>query len=110
MEFMGLLALLGAAVLAAVILTATFLLFVVPALDERPLLLGEMAERQHGAAGLRAQALAAERPEFAIAARACVSCSRLAHCRTWLDSGGREGYDAFCPNHGFIARLRVLAG
>ena len=109
MQFMELLALLAGTALAAVILVATFAMFMAPALDERPLLLGEMAARQHGAPGLQALALAAERPQFATAVQACVNCPSQGYCRTWLDSGGREGYDAFCPNHGFVARLKAFA-
>jgi hypothetical protein len=42
--------------------------------------------------------------------RRCVGCAEAARCRSWLDAGRREGYDAFCPNAGYVERIAALAG
>lgn len=42
--------------------------------------------------------------ETARATRRCVACADKAQCDAWLSSRKREGFEAFCPNAGFIAR------
>lgn len=38
----------------------------------------------------------------ALATRRCVACAEKARCDAWLDSGARDGAEAFCPNTGFV--------
>jgi hypothetical protein len=54
--------------------------------------------------GVRLAAVAAEDDEAARATRRCVACAGKARCDAWLASRRREGFQAFCPNAGFIAR------
>ncbi len=42
--------------------------------------------------------------EAARATRRCVACADKARCDAWLASHRREGFEAFCPNAGFISR------
>ena len=71
----------------------------------RPLPLGAMLQRQ-GANFVELGALQGR--EFARALRRCMSCSSAERCSAWLAKGGREGYDAFCPNAGFIEDLKRI--
>jgi hypothetical protein len=41
--------------------------------------------------------------DAARATRRCVACADKAQCDAWLASHRREGFEAFCPNAGFIA-------
>ena len=75
---------------------------------ETEVLFGELLNRQ-GAAVLRA-ALSPGGREFALAVRRCANCAVHTHCRSWLDSDAVEGYEAFCPNSGYVARLKLLTG
>jgi hypothetical protein len=72
-----------------------------------PLLLGEMLYRQGHAVACAALAPGAH--NFAIAVRRCVGCQEVARCRTWLDSGERDGYQAFCPNAGYVTLMKQIA-
>lgn len=36
----------------------------------------------------------------------CAMCAEVARCRTCLATADGEGYDAFCPNAGFIRALQ----
>ena len=74
--------------------------------DERPVLLERMLRRQGDAVAQRA--LASGSHEFAVAVRRCVDCNEAAQCRAWLASGAREGYHSFCPNAGYVERMRRL--
>lgn len=38
--------------------------------------------------------------------RTCALCSSRDDCRRWLQSGAREGYQAFCPNTHSFGKLR----
>jgi hypothetical protein len=42
-------------------------------------------------------------------ATTCATCAETKHCRDWLDSSARTGYDAFCPNAGTLQKLRPEA-
>ena len=46
--------------------------------------------------------------ELGRAVRRCMSCSSAERCSAWLAQGEREGYDAFCPNAGFIEQLKKV--
>ena len=72
-----------------------------------PLPLYEMLVRQDPRAATKA--LASGSRDFAVAVRQCVGCSARAQCRAWLDSGSRDGFDEFCANAGYVARMRALS-
>jgi hypothetical protein len=67
--------------------------------------LGEMLLRQ-GAELPELSQLAGR--ELGRAVRRCMSCSSAQRCGAWLDKGEREGYEAFCPNAGFIEDLKKI--
>jgi len=69
--------------------------------------LGEMLLRQ--GERVARTAIAPGGNDFALVVRRCVGCKEAARCRAWLDSGQREGYDAFCPNAGFVDRMKQIA-
>jgi hypothetical protein len=75
--------------------------------EERLLLFGDLLRRQ-GDEVLR-MAVAGAGYDFMRAVRRCVKCEARARCSAWLDTGLSEGYEAFCPNAGFIERIRSLA-
>jgi hypothetical protein len=66
-------------------------------------LLYEMLARQGG--DVAHAALAAGNREFAVAVKQCLACPATGSCRAWLDSGKRQGFEAFCANAGYVARL-----
>ena len=70
---------------------------------QRPLLLGEMLMRQ----GPDLSELSSLRGrELGRAVRRCMLCGSAERCSSWLQQGGREGFEAFCPNAGFIGELK----
>ena len=72
--------------------------------DERPLFLSELLALEGVDIGLGVRGAGAR--QFAIAARTCLQCTARARCEAWLASARREGYEAFCPNAGYIARMK----
>lgn len=75
--------------------------------DSTALLLEQMLRRQGD--DVARMALASGDRGFAVALRQCIRCSHTAQCRAWLCSGAREGYDTFCPNAGYLHRMKVRA-
>jgi hypothetical protein len=75
--------------------------------EDRPVLMHRMLERQ----GLTLDRLAyqTELKQAAAAARRCVVCRDRETCLAWLERDGTTGYEQFCPNADFIARLRAEA-
>lgn len=73
--------------------------------DERPLLLSEILALEGVDMGRRVKGAGAR--QFAVAARACMQCSRRGRCEDWLSARHGEGYQAFCPNAGYIARMKA---
>ena len=69
-------------------------------------LLYEMLARQGG--DVARTALASGSRDFAVAVKQCLSCPATVRCRAWLDSGKRQGFEAFCANTGYVASLRDL--
>ena len=67
-------------------------------------LFGDMMER------LEVNPGAAAREEggasFAAASRRCLWCSSSTECRNWLDRGGADAAPLFCPNAGYLNRVR----
>jgi hypothetical protein len=72
-----------------------------------PAALGAMLARQ----GIDWDRLAAAGAvhDFALGVRRCNDCHARAQCREWLARGRREGYETFCPNAGFIERMKRFA-
>ncbi len=106
--FLEWITLLGASALGALIVLVVAMSLFRALSEERQILFGELLKRQ-GAAVLRA-ALAPGAREFALAVRQCARCDARERCRSWLDSGSAAGYEAFCPNSGYVARLKLLTG
>jgi len=75
--------------------------------DARPLLLDRLLRRQGERVAYRA--IAAGGADFATAVRQCVGCPEAAQCRAWLASGATEGYESFCPNAGFVQRVKRIS-
>lgn len=75
--------------------------------EERTLLLGELLRSQGD--GVLRMAVAGAARDFMRAVRRCTKCQAAAHCSAWLGAGKHEGFEAFCPNAGFIERIRSLA-
>lgn len=75
--------------------------------DSAPVLLEEMLRRQGD--GVARLVLSSGGRDFAVALRQCTRCSEAAQCRAWLHSGAREGYQSFCPNAGFVSRMKLVA-
>ena len=74
--------------------------------DERPLLLSrllafegiDMAERL-GDTDAR---------QFALAARKCMFCAERERCESWIARKQPGGYESFCPNTGYIERMKLV--
>jgi hypothetical protein len=84
-----------------------FLLWRQGAGDERPVLIDRLLRRQGERVAYRA--IAAGGRDFAAAVKQCVECQEAAQCRAWLASGATEGYESFCPNAGFIQRVKRIS-
>ncbi len=72
--------------------------------DERPLLLADLLAFQGIDIGDHVKGTGAG--EFALAARKCVDCNVRGECEAWLAGRYAGGYEAFCPNAGYVARLK----
>jgi len=105
--FLETIAYFGTAVLMLALLAITFVGFWKAATDSSPLLLGEVLRRQ-GTDLLYATLATAEGRSFGAAVKRCTECKSQARCREWLASGASEGYEAFCPNSGFVAHSKWL--
>lgn len=108
MEFLASVAL--SSVIVIVVLIGAGFLFVVFQQgwgDERPVLIDRMLRRQGERVAYRA--VAAGGGDFTRAVQQCVACQRSAECRAWLSSGATEGYESFCPNTGFIERVKRIS-
>ena len=75
--------------------------------DSSPVLLEQMLRRQGDEVARRA--LATGDRTFAHALRQCTRCSEAAQCRAWLYSGASDGYQTFCPNAGYVQRMKLIA-
>ena len=72
--------------------------------DSKPLLLDQALRRQSDDVAYRG--IASGGRDFAMAVERCLACNEAAQCRAWLASSAREGYQHFCPNAGFIDRMK----
>jgi hypothetical protein len=70
----------------------------------KTLLLEQVLRRQGD--GIAYRALASGSHQFAVAVQRCLACSEAAQCRAWISSGARDGYQSFCPNAGYIERMK----
>lgn len=99
--------LIGAALAALVAMAAraTWVMWRAAMIEERPLLMHRMLQR-HGVT-IAGAVDYATLDRACSAARRCVACRDLEECRAWLDQGKTEGYEAFCPNAGFVQALKA---
>jgi hypothetical protein len=104
MELLSLIAVMGGTLLGLVITAAVLLALWSRDALEKPLLLERVLRRQGDDVAHRA--LASGSQDFAGAVRQCLRCAEAAQCRAWLASGARQGYQWFCPNAGYIDRMR----
>ncbi|HEY3074173.1 MAG TPA: DUF6455 family protein [Burkholderiales bacterium] len=72
--------------------------------SSKPLLLDQALRRQGDDVAYRA--ISSGSHDFAVAVQRCLACNEAAQCRAWLSSGARDGYQHFCPNAGFIERMK----
>ena len=107
-ELLEAIAFFSVAVLAVLLLGIAFAGFWTAAADAKPLLLGEVLDHA-GSDLLHAAILGADGRGFGTAVKRCANCTAQTRCRDWLTSGAHEGYEAFCPNSGFVARVKWLA-
>ena len=105
MEFMQMVAFLGIGFVGLIALGVTFLALWRGA-SERPVLLYAMLRRQGD--DVARVATGSGSSDFALAVNQCLCCNAAARCRAWLDSGKRQGFEAFCANAGYVSRLRAL--
>jgi hypothetical protein len=75
-----------------------------PPASAAPLLLEQALRRQGDRVAHRA--IASGSHDFAVAVKSCLACNQAAQCRAWLSSGARDGYQHFCPNAGYIERMK----
>jgi len=104
MDYLPLIAVTGGTLLALVMLTAMLLGLWSRGAVETPLLLERML-RRHGD-DVAHRALASGSRDFALAVQQCLRCSEARQCRAWLSSGARQGYEGFCPNAGYVERMK----
>jgi hypothetical protein len=69
--------------------------------------LGEMLAR-HGLDWGRLAAVGSI-GEVSTALDRCAECRAKARCAQWIESGERDGYQAFCPNAAFFERVTAAA-
>lgn len=105
MDFLETIAFLGAGLVALIAVGATFLVLWRGASDA-PVLLDAMLRRQGDDVARLATASGSR--DFAVAVRQCLGCPATVRCRAWLDSGKRQGYEAFCSNAGYVSRISSL--
>jgi hypothetical protein len=99
--------LIGAALIALAVVAARALwvMWRASMIEERPVLMHRMLQRQGVTiAGVEDYATL---ERACHAARRCVACRDLETCKAWLDGGKTEGYEAFCPNADFIHTLKL---
>lgn len=72
--------------------------------DERPLLISELLALE--GVDFAAQARGVSARQFALAARKCMQCVARERCEEWLGTRRGASYQAFCPNAGYVARMK----
>jgi len=75
--------------------------------EDRPVLMHRMLQRQGLSLGRLEHST--ELGRAAAAVRRCVVCRDRETCLAWLEADGKTGYEGFCPNADFIARLKAEA-
>lgn len=74
---------------------------------DAPVFLYPMLQKQSSEAAHLATAAGGR--DFALAVKQCLRCNAASRCSTWLESAGSQGFEAFCPNAGYVSRMRELA-
>ena|SRR5689334_3729156 len=72
--------------------------------DERPLLLSELLALEGVDMAPRIRGVGAA--QFGTAARKCMACAARARCEEWLGGRRDSPYQAFCPNAGYVQRMK----
>jgi hypothetical protein len=108
MELLSSIAVAGATLLGLLIVGCIVITLVKAGAGESPEVLLERALRRQGPQ-VAHLALATGDAAFGHAIRQCTRCTESPQCRAWLSSGARDGYQSFCPNAGFIRRMKLLA-
>lgn len=108
MELLSSIAVAGATLLGLFIVGCIVITLVKAGADGSPEVLLERVLRRQGPQ-VAHLALATGDRAFGHALRQCTRCSEGAQCRAWLASGARDGYQSFCPNAGFVRRMKLLA-
>ena len=101
-------ALLGATALGVGIIVLAALALWQAMSDERPLLLAEVLASEGIDMAEHVKGMGAR--QFALAARKCMDCGARGRCEAWLARRYAGGYEGFCPNAGYVARLKLGRG
>jgi ribosomal protein S12 methylthiotransferase accessory factor YcaO len=104
MELLTSIAVMSSGLLALVIAVLVIAAVFSQSGGSQPLLLDQVLRRQSDA--LAHRAIASGGHDFVVAVQRCLACTEAAQCRAWLSSGARDGYQQFCPNTGFIERMK----
>ena len=106
MSFLELVAVLAGTFLIVLVISA-IVLTQWRGMRDAPVPLYEVLRRQDPRAAT--MAVASGSRDFALAVRQCVACDAKTRCLARLDSGDRGGFEAFCPNAGYVSRMHGLA-
>lgn len=105
MDLLESVAFLGGAVFA-VIVVAAIVMALWNRVADSPVLLYTMLRRQGDDVARLATTTGGR--DFALAVNRCVRCSATARCRAFLDSGRRDGFEAFCGNANYVSNMRGI--
>jgi hypothetical protein len=99
--------LIGASLIALIAMAARamWVMWRAAMIEERPVLMHRMLQRQ--GVSIAGVADYATLEQACHAARRCVACRDAEACKVWLEGGKTDGYEAFCPNVEFIAKLKA---
>jgi hypothetical protein len=104
MEPLASIAVLSSALVIVVVIAVLLLGLWLPASRDDSVLLDQVLRRQGDSVAARAFM----RRDYAAALQRCSTCSQAAQCRAWTRTRARDGYQYFCPNRGFIDRVKRL--
>lgn len=107
MELLASIAAMGATLLAVLVAFCIIVALWNEGFGDGSTVLLEQVLRRQGDDVARRAVVSGNR-NFADAIRQCTRCTQAAQCRAWLHSGADDGYQSFCPNAGFIHRMKVL--
>jgi len=105
MEFMQMVAFLGLAFIALIVMGIA-LVALWRSKSGRPVLLHAVLRRQGDDVAWVATASGGR--DFVRAVNQCLRCEATERCRAWLDSEEKRGFEAFCGNAGYVSGIRSL--